>query len=176
MDTCALQVRLCREKKSGNIYAMKKLKKSEMLIKGQVRRGILPPLFFWVVIIHLVLAIFLLLFSRVCYYDAKKPQSWKLTAYTHWHTTGDGDILPSCLAQFSLYPAALTFYLCFLCPLFLNFISISFSTCSLFFFFLSLGRMGGMAMGCLWVIEEHFQRILHFDCNDLNIWCTTRIK
>lgn len=32
-----LQVRLCREKKSGNIYAMKKLKKSEMLMRGQVR-------------------------------------------------------------------------------------------------------------------------------------------
>lgn len=32
-----LQVRLCREKKSGNIYAMKKLKKSEMLRRGQVR-------------------------------------------------------------------------------------------------------------------------------------------
>ena len=31
-----LQVRLCREKKSGNIYAMKKLKKSEMLMRGQV--------------------------------------------------------------------------------------------------------------------------------------------
>ena len=31
------QVRLCREKKSGNIYAMKKLKKSEMLSRGQVR-------------------------------------------------------------------------------------------------------------------------------------------
>ncbi|KAE8665254.1 ABI1 isoform 1 [Hibiscus syriacus] len=30
------EVRLCREKKSGNIYAMKKLKKSEMLMKGQV--------------------------------------------------------------------------------------------------------------------------------------------
>lgn len=30
------QVRLCREKKSGNIYAMKKLKKSEMLSRGQV--------------------------------------------------------------------------------------------------------------------------------------------
>lgn len=30
------EVRLCREKKSGNIYAMKKLKKSEMLIRGQV--------------------------------------------------------------------------------------------------------------------------------------------
>ncbi|KAK7261019.1 hypothetical protein RIF29_27322 [Crotalaria pallida] len=30
------EVRLCREKKSGNIYAMKKLKKSEMLKKGQV--------------------------------------------------------------------------------------------------------------------------------------------
>ena len=31
------QVRLCREKKSGNIYAMKKLKKSEMLSRGQVK-------------------------------------------------------------------------------------------------------------------------------------------
>ncbi|KAL3586788.1 hypothetical protein D5086_013655 [Populus alba] len=30
------EVRLCREKKSGNIYAMKKLKKSEMLKRGQV--------------------------------------------------------------------------------------------------------------------------------------------
>ncbi|XP_021738949.1 serine/threonine-protein kinase tricorner-like isoform X2 [Chenopodium quinoa] len=30
------EVHLCREKKSGNIYAMKKLKKSEMLSKGQV--------------------------------------------------------------------------------------------------------------------------------------------
>ncbi|GAU31297.1 hypothetical protein TSUD_315060 [Trifolium subterraneum] len=30
------EVRLCREKKSGNIYAMKKLKKSEMLRRGQV--------------------------------------------------------------------------------------------------------------------------------------------
>ncbi|KAI7749373.1 hypothetical protein M8C21_000723 [Ambrosia artemisiifolia] len=30
------EVRLCREKKSGNIYAMKKLKKSEMLVRGQV--------------------------------------------------------------------------------------------------------------------------------------------
>eukprot|EP00850_Spirogloea_muscicola_P025855 SM004572S16479 [mRNA] locus=s4572:53:1091:+ [translate_table: standard] len=37
---CALvwppQVRLCREKTSGNVYAMKKLKKSEMLRRGQV--------------------------------------------------------------------------------------------------------------------------------------------
>ena len=32
-----LQVRLCRERVSGNIYAMKKLKKSEMLSRGQVR-------------------------------------------------------------------------------------------------------------------------------------------
>lgn len=32
-----LQVRLCRDKKSGNIYAMKKLKKSEMLTRGQVK-------------------------------------------------------------------------------------------------------------------------------------------
>ncbi|KAF2304323.1 hypothetical protein GH714_029914 [Hevea brasiliensis] len=31
-----MAVRLCREKKSGNIYAMKKLKKSEMLKRGQV--------------------------------------------------------------------------------------------------------------------------------------------
>ncbi|KAM7513007.1 hypothetical protein LguiB_011882 [Lonicera macranthoides] len=30
------EVRLCREKKSGDIYAMKKLKKSEMLSRGQV--------------------------------------------------------------------------------------------------------------------------------------------
>ncbi|KAJ0031841.1 hypothetical protein Pint_13434 [Pistacia integerrima] len=30
------EVRLCQEKKSGNIYAMKKLKKSEMLSRGQV--------------------------------------------------------------------------------------------------------------------------------------------
>ncbi|XP_022754680.1 serine/threonine-protein kinase tricorner-like isoform X3 [Durio zibethinus] len=30
------EVRLCRERKSGNIYAMKKLKKSEMLMRGQV--------------------------------------------------------------------------------------------------------------------------------------------
>ncbi|PPD70495.1 hypothetical protein GOBAR_DD32630 [Gossypium barbadense] len=30
------EVRLCREKKSGNIFAMKKLKKSEMLMRGQV--------------------------------------------------------------------------------------------------------------------------------------------
>jgi serine/threonine kinase 38 len=31
-----VQVRLCREKNTGNIYAMKKLKKSEMLRRGQV--------------------------------------------------------------------------------------------------------------------------------------------
>eukprot|EP00850_Spirogloea_muscicola_P025853 SM004562S16321 [mRNA] locus=s4562:38:1022:+ [translate_table: standard] len=30
------EVRLCREKTSGNVYAMKKLKKSEMLRRGQV--------------------------------------------------------------------------------------------------------------------------------------------
>lgn len=35
-----LQVRLCREKKSGNIFAMKKLKKSEMLSRGQVRLAV----------------------------------------------------------------------------------------------------------------------------------------
>ncbi|KAL4335547.1 hypothetical protein GQ457_07G039810 [Hibiscus cannabinus] len=32
----SLQVRLCQEKKSGDIFAMKKLKKSEMLSRGQV--------------------------------------------------------------------------------------------------------------------------------------------
>jgi hypothetical protein len=31
-----VQVRLCREKVSKNVYAMKKLKKSEMLRRGQV--------------------------------------------------------------------------------------------------------------------------------------------
>jgi hypothetical protein len=31
-----MQVRLCREKASKNVYAMKKLKKSEMLRRGQV--------------------------------------------------------------------------------------------------------------------------------------------
>ncbi|XP_022873828.1 serine/threonine-protein kinase tricorner-like, partial [Olea europaea var. sylvestris] len=31
-----MQVRICREKSTGNIYAMKKLKKSEMLRRGQV--------------------------------------------------------------------------------------------------------------------------------------------
>ena len=31
-----LQVRICREKGTGNVYAMKKLKKSEMLRRGQV--------------------------------------------------------------------------------------------------------------------------------------------
>jgi hypothetical protein len=31
-----LQVWLCREKKTGQVYAMKKLKKSEMLRRGQV--------------------------------------------------------------------------------------------------------------------------------------------
>ena len=30
------QVRLCREKTTGTVYAMKKLKKSEMLRRGQV--------------------------------------------------------------------------------------------------------------------------------------------
>lgn len=38
--TIYLQVRLCREKKSGDIYAMKKLKKSEMLSRGQVSSDI----------------------------------------------------------------------------------------------------------------------------------------
>ena len=31
-----MQVRLCREKSTGHVYAMKKLKKSEMLRRGQV--------------------------------------------------------------------------------------------------------------------------------------------
>lgn len=31
-----LQVRICREKTTSNVYAMKKLKKSEMLRRGQV--------------------------------------------------------------------------------------------------------------------------------------------
>lgn len=31
-----LQVRICREKATGHVYAMKKLKKSEMLRRGQV--------------------------------------------------------------------------------------------------------------------------------------------
>ncbi|KAG4917166.1 hypothetical protein JHK87_054723 [Glycine soja] len=33
---CILQVRICREKATGHVYAMKKLKKSEMLRRGQV--------------------------------------------------------------------------------------------------------------------------------------------
>ncbi|GAU41383.1 hypothetical protein TSUD_398200 [Trifolium subterraneum] len=40
------EVRLCREKKSGNIYAMKKLKKSEMLSRGQLQSR-LQTLIFW---------------------------------------------------------------------------------------------------------------------------------
>ncbi len=35
-DFVIMQVRLCREKVSGQVYAMKKLKKSEMLRRGQV--------------------------------------------------------------------------------------------------------------------------------------------
>ena len=31
-----IQVRICREKTTGHVYAMKKLKKSEMLRRGQV--------------------------------------------------------------------------------------------------------------------------------------------
>eukprot|EP00850_Spirogloea_muscicola_P025902 SM004742S16674 [mRNA] locus=s4742:61:1084:+ [translate_table: standard] len=34
------EVRLCREKTSGNVYAMKKLKKSEMLRRGQVQTSL----------------------------------------------------------------------------------------------------------------------------------------
>ena len=33
---CDLQVNLCRAKTTGEVYAMKKLKKSEMLSRGQV--------------------------------------------------------------------------------------------------------------------------------------------
>lgn len=33
---CSLQVRICREKSTSHVYAMKKLKKSEMLRRGQV--------------------------------------------------------------------------------------------------------------------------------------------
>lgn len=36
LHTDILQVRLCREKATSNVYAMKKLKKSEMLRRGQV--------------------------------------------------------------------------------------------------------------------------------------------
>lgn len=32
-----MQVRLCRERTTGNIYAMKKLRKDEMLRRGQAR-------------------------------------------------------------------------------------------------------------------------------------------
>ncbi|KAG6489588.1 hypothetical protein ZIOFF_050863 [Zingiber officinale] len=35
-STTMVQVRICKEKKNGNVYAMKKLKKSEMLRRGQV--------------------------------------------------------------------------------------------------------------------------------------------
>lgn len=38
LNICSiLQVRVCREKTTGHVYAMKKLKKSEMLRRGQVR-------------------------------------------------------------------------------------------------------------------------------------------
>ena len=37
-----LQVRLCRQKTSGKVFAMKKLKKAEMVRRGQV--GTLPAL------------------------------------------------------------------------------------------------------------------------------------
>jgi len=37
-----LQVRICREKSTGHVYAMKKLKKSEMLRRGQVC-GLVKP-------------------------------------------------------------------------------------------------------------------------------------
>lgn len=36
MCAIIMQVRLCKEKATGNVYAMKKLQKSEMLRRGQV--------------------------------------------------------------------------------------------------------------------------------------------
>lgn len=36
LKSIILQVRVCREKSTGHVYAMKKLKKSEMLRRGQV--------------------------------------------------------------------------------------------------------------------------------------------
>lgn len=40
-----MQVRLCRFKSTGEIFAMKKLKKSEMLSRGQVKIQILKQSF-----------------------------------------------------------------------------------------------------------------------------------
>ena len=40
MVQCNLQVNLCRAKATGEVYAMKKLKKSEMLSRGQVLFGV----------------------------------------------------------------------------------------------------------------------------------------
>lgn len=42
LHTGILQVRLCREKATSNVYAMKKLKKSEMLRRGQVLNSVNP--------------------------------------------------------------------------------------------------------------------------------------
>ena len=42
VHTDILQVRLCREKATSNVYAMKKLKKSEMLRRGQVLCDVKP--------------------------------------------------------------------------------------------------------------------------------------
>lgn len=42
-----LQVRVCREKSSGHVYAMKKLKKSEMLRRGQVYNLLSLLVFFY---------------------------------------------------------------------------------------------------------------------------------
>lgn len=49
-----MQVRICREKTTGHVYAMKKLKKSEMLRRGQVS----PSSCFYLV--------YLCFFVRVC--------------------------------------------------------------------------------------------------------------
>lgn len=40
----SVQVRICREKSTGNVYAMKKLKKSEMLRRGQVMHCVIQYL------------------------------------------------------------------------------------------------------------------------------------
>lgn len=49
-----MQVRLCRAKSTGEIFAMKKLKKSEMLSRGQVTRfldALYPQLFLLLLLI-----------------------------------------------------------------------------------------------------------------------------
>lgn len=63
--THVLQVRLCREKKSGNIYAMKKLKKSEMLSRGQVKCDIFRSYF--QLILRVVLSYHVVRFRLFCH-------------------------------------------------------------------------------------------------------------